>query len=540
MSSDALGVGAMSDGEITRGARSGVPALVRRWSGVITAALGCLVYLAVRPATIDFASGDFRARLAQRGAYVWNNLWFAGHALPAYGIIPPWLSAHVGVLPVAIASILVASLCTTLLVEHCRRTRPQLPTATVTNVLLGAGIVLSLWAGRLTFGPSIAFAAATLLALQRRRPRLATIAAVGCGLSSPVGVVCLVIVLAGCWAAGALDRRHTVVAVVAALVPPVALGVAFPEGGWYPFSGRGLCILVMSSAVVAAAGWREPVVRWTAVMYAGAAVAAFALRTPLGGNIARLGWLAAGPAAVFVVARHRRILVPTIAAISLMWGWSYAKMAFQPADRTNAERFYDPLADYVHSLSDIERVEVVPTSTFRQADELALEINLARGWDTQLDRKYNPELYDAGLDAARFHQWLRANAISLVALPIGPLQHAAHFEVDVIRSRPDYLQTVWSDRNWQVYRVVDPTPLATNGARLIDVAPESLTIDAPAVGTAMVRFHYSSLYRVDPTQACLTASPGGWIEVHVRRPGRIRLRIDVSATGLVGRSDATC
>ena len=56
----------------------------------------------------------------------------------------------------------------------------------------------------------------------------------------------------------------------------------------------------------------------------------------------------------------------------------------------------------------------------------------------------------------------------------------------------------------------------------------------------MVRFHYSSLYQVDPTQACLTAAPGGWIEVHVRRPGRIRLRIDVSATGLVGRSDATC
>jgi hypothetical protein len=49
-----------------------------------------------------------------------------------------------------------------------------------------------------------------------------------------------------------------------------------------------------------------------------------------------------------------------------------------------------------------------------QADELALEINLARGWDTQLDRKYNPQLYDAELDATRFHQWLRANAISLV------------------------------------------------------------------------------------------------------------------------------
>jgi hypothetical protein len=215
-------------------------------------------------------------------------------------------------------------------------------------------------------------------------------------------------------------------------------------------------------------------------------------------------------------------------------------MAFQPGDRANAERFYDPLATYVRMLPGVQRVEVVPTSTFRQADELAMEISLARGWDTQLDRKHNAQLYDAGLDATSYHQWLSSNAVSLVALPLGPLQHTAHFETDVIRTHPAYLQPVWSDGNWQVYRVTDTQPLATNGARVIAVQPESLTINAPKAGRTLVRYRYTTLYRTDPAVACLSPTTDGWIDVHVRRPGIVRLHIRLDASSITGGGTSAC
>jgi hypothetical protein len=215
-------------------------------------------------------------------------------------------------------------------------------------------------------------------------------------------------------------------------------------------------------------------------------------------------------------------------------------MAFQLPDRTATERFYDSLATYVHGVpGGVQRVEVVPTETFRQADELALEISLARGWDTQLDRRYNPQLYESTLTRATFHQWLDDNAVGLVALPLGRLQHAAHREVAIIRSRPAYLQLAWATADWQVFHVVHAASLATNGAIVQRVQPEALTIDASRPGATMVMFRYTRLYRVVRGDACVSQARDGWIELHVARPGRVVLRISLTPSTLLG-SPPTC
>ncbi|MEO5900352.1 MAG: hypothetical protein ABIR68_09495 [Ilumatobacteraceae bacterium] len=505
----------------------------------MTAALS-VMYVVVEPASVDFASGDFRARLFREGSLVWNNAWFAGHPLPGYGLIPPMLGAWLGVIPLGVGSALLATWCLTLVVERCVAMRPTLADPTVTTVLLALGCSLNLWSGRLTFGPSIAFGAGCVLALQRRCNVVAVICAIGCGLSSPVGAVSLVIVLAGCWCAGVCSRRVVAVAAVAALVPISILGIAFPEGGWYPFTGRSMLLLGAALVIVGWLGRRERVILWTVVAYTLAAAFAFLVRTPLGGNIVRLGWLAAGPAAAIGLRRHRRVFVSFIAALSLVWGWSYAKMAFRSTDATATEQFYDSLAAYVNaSPGGVHRVEVVPTETYRQADELALEINVARGWDTQLDRKYNPQLYARTLTNATFHRWLDDNAVGLVALPLGRLQHTAHLETTLIRAHPDYLQLAWANADWQVFRVVHGQPLATNGAIVQRVEPEALTIDATRTGTTTIKFRYSRLYRVTNGEACTTRAPGGWIDLHVARPGRITIRISLSAEALLG-STPTC
>ncbi|MCU1502215.1 MAG: hypothetical protein JWM12_1569 [Ilumatobacteraceae bacterium] len=512
-----------------------VAPFLQRWAGLLVAAAMCAAYLVVQPASVDYASGDFRSRLFRGGSHVWNNLWFGGHPLPGFGLIPPMLGAWIGVVPVGIASVLVGTWCLTLVVEHCRIVRPDLGDPTIASVLFALGCALNLWSGRLTFGPSVALGAGCVLAMQRRRWVIAVLCAFGCGLSSPVGAVSLAIVVAGCWFVGAFPRKLLLVVAAAAVLPIAVLGVIFPEGGWYPFTGRSMIALTIALAVVGWVGRRERVIVAVVVAYALVAAVAFVVRSPLGGNIVRLGWLAAGPVAALALHRHRRVLLSIVAVLSLIWGWSYAKMAFLPKDVVGTERFYDALATYVHTLpGGVQRVEVVPTETYRQADELALEINLARGWETQLDRKYNPELYDKVLSPDTFHRWLLDNSVSLVALPVGRLQQAAHNEIDLIRSHPGYLQLAWASQDWQVFRVVDATALATNGAAVTTVRPESLTIAAARPGTSTIRFRYTKLYRVTTGNACVSEAPGGWIDLHVATPGTVRLEVSLSPATLLG------
>src|SRR6185295_20344893 len=75
-----------------------------RTIGMMFAGAICLTYVLVNPASQDFASGHFRAELAGRGVYLWNNLWFGGHPLPGFGVVSPVLGALFGVVAVSLIS----------------------------------------------------------------------------------------------------------------------------------------------------------------------------------------------------------------------------------------------------------------------------------------------------------------------------------------------------------------------------------------------------------------------------------------------------
>ncbi len=196
---------------------------------------------------------------------------------------------------------------------------------------------------------------------------------------------------------------------------------------------------------------------------------------------------------------------------------------------------------YLDTLPQPLRIEVVPTQTFAQADTLALRIDgIARGWASQLDRGLNPEFYTGRLDADTYHRWLLEHAVSIVALPLGRLRDMSLDEAAVIRSRPTYLRGVWENDDWQVYEVVDASPLVDNGATLVKVGPEELTIDATRTGWTTVKFRFTNLYRVSEGAACVAPTDGGWIHVFVEQPGRIRLTISLSIDAVVNRSTSTC
>ena len=515
----------------------------RRWSadpriaGVVPAVVISIAYLALRPASADFASGDFRARLFREGAYIWDNHWFGGHTLPGYGIVSPMLGRQLGVVPVAIVSLLVGSWAFGSIVAHCKRVQPTLPSPSLAAMLFSVGCGLSLWGGRLTFGPAVAFGTLCVFFLQRRRSVLAVLAALLCGMSSPVGALSLAIVVFACWLARVFPRRTLVLVGVAAVVPAGIVGLAFPEGGWYPFTAGSLLLL---SGVLATIGWfgrRSPVVRTVTIVYAAVAIGAFVIRSPLGGNVVRLAWLAAAPAAVLTVNRFRRTLLPMFVIFTVIWGWSYVKLGFVAADATTQPKYYDSLADFVRMQpGGVQRVEVVATQSSRQADELALKINIARGWETQLDRQLNPEFYN-GLTTDTYHRWLQRNSVNLVALPTSGLQQQSLEEQAVIESGPNYLQLLWSSPRWHVYRVIDTTSLADNGATVTAVGAESLTLYAPRAGLTNVRFRYTKWYKVTTGDACISRSADGWLQLHVYRPGTIVAKVSFTLDTAAGDDD---
>jgi hypothetical protein len=501
----------------------------------------CLTYVLVNPPSQDFASGHFRAQLASRGVYLWNNLWFGGHPLPGFGVVSPILGSMFGVVAVALASVLVATWCFALLVERWWSTSPWLPDPVVGVVLFAFGCGAHLWGGRLTFLTAVMFGSLALLMLQRQRPWMLAAFAGLCGLSSPLGALSLLVILAAAWFARSSPRRLIVIASVAAAVPIGTLVVLFPEGGWFPFTVGSLVLLTMA---VLGAGWcgrAVPLVRWGVITYGVVVLGAFVITSPLGGNVVRLGWLLAGPVAALTLARHRPPLVPAIVAASLIWNAAYISMAFMPADRTASAEYYESLASYLDTLPQPLRIEVVPTQTFAQADILPLRIDgIARGWETQLDRELNPEFYTGRLDADSYHEWLLEHAVSIVALPLGRLRDTSLDEAAVIRGRPTYLRQMWANEDWQVYAVVDASPLVDNDAAVVDVQPEELTIDAPRAGWTTLKFRFTDLYRVSEGVACVAPADGGWIRVFVEQPGRIRLTISLSIDAFLDSGTSSC
>jgi hypothetical protein len=516
----------------------------QRWfpftaAGLAPPMLISVAYLVVRPAAVDFASGDFRAHLFRRHVVLWNNLWFGGHSLPGYGVVSPMLNGLFGVVPVAIGSAFLASWCFMLIARRCYELRPTLADPRLAIVLFSMSTCVSLWGGRLTFGPAVAFGTACIAAQQRNRPWIAALCAALCGLSSPVGVVSLGIVLGACFVANSLPRRQLMVSALACVVPAAVVMVVFPEGGWYPFTLGSLVLLSVALGILGWFGRQFAIVRAGVIAYALVAVAAFVWRSPLGGNVVRLGWLAAGPVGALTITRFRRTLVPAFAAFTLIWSWSYVKMGFVPTDVAAAPGYYTPLTNYVLSLpGGPQRVEVLPTVSFSQADGVALKIGIARGWETQLDRDLNPEFYGEQLTADNFHAWLLNHSVALVAVPDAPLQASAKEEAALIGSNLGYLDLAWSDAHWHVYRVTDAQPLADNGASVASVEPESLTLLAPNIGLTTVRFRYAKWYDLESGDGCVFEGPDGWIDVLVRTPGTIVLKVALTPGEIVGDAES--
>lgn len=507
-----------------------MPTDTRPWLvPALAAALLAALWLLFAPPTPDLAAQVYRSGLFERhGFTLFNAQWYAGHHTPGYSLLFPPLAALLGPRVVgAVAAVASAALFAALAGRHFG------DRARWGTLCFGLATATDLFIGRLTFGFGVAFALAALLALQRDRPRVAVALAALTTCASPVAGLFLAMAGAAVWLTHR-ERTDGLWVAAGAFAPALALSLAFPEGGAQPWGARSFLVLLAVTVLVhRLLPASERTLRTGTLLYGAVALAAFLLATPMGSNATRLGAMFAGPVLLCALLARRPHVRPRLIAAAVLpllaWQWygpvrETAKGLVDPSSRA---AFYEPLIEQIEGRADAAtRVEIPFTRMHWESVHVARRLPLARGWETQLDVKYNP-LFRQGrrLTAERYQHWLQANGVRYVALPEVPLDPAARQEARLIRRGLPFLRRVWSDRQWTLFEVRGIRGLGGRDARVRRLGPTSFTLDARRRGRHVVRVRWTPYWRVRRGTACVSRAPGGWTAVDAAHPGTVRITI---------------
>ncbi|RST11134.1 MFS transporter [Streptomyces sp. WAC05374] len=452
----------------------------------------------------DLAAQDAWAEFVGRhpdSAY--NLAWYGGMHPVSYSVVSPYLMSLLGVRTTMMIAGTASAALTALILVRVRAVRN--PTACA---LAGVfAFLCNALSGRVTFGLGMTFALGAVAAVfcwpyrwRRKRWAKAVVAAPLAGLAtaaSPVAGLFLGV------AAAALflnKRRPGAYALGLAPVAVVALSSwLFPFSGTQPMSfastmlpfGFGVLVFVLVPRE-----WRT--VRTGAAVYALGTLLTWLIDSQIGSNVSRLPMLFAGVvllAALPYTARRTRRWYALVVAFTVLNGW----IGFKSADdivRTAPDaawaREAAPLINQLQQLgAEKARVEVVPARSHREASALAPYINLARGWNRQADMERNPVFYDDTLNSATYRDWLHRWAVHYVVLPKGDPDTGAEQEAELVKDGQPYLRPVWSDANWRLFAVEDPTPLADPPATVDRAGAGEVTIRVRTAGRVLIRVPYS-------------------------------------------------
>jgi hypothetical protein len=529
------------------------------------AAILVSLWLIADPRTPDLAAQVYRVGVFEHfGLTIWDSRWYGGHYLPSYSLLFPPLAALFGLRLVAALSVFASAILFERLAVGVYGARARWGAAFFALAAVG-----DIWSGRLTFALGVSCALGAVFALTRGRVIASIVLAALCAAASPVAGALLAL-------AGITHALHTrslgaalILAVpAAAALAPVA--VLFPEGGVEPYPILSFAATVL---VVMAFLWAlppaQPLLRVGAVLYLLACVACLLVHTPIGSNIERYAVLLAGPLLLCALLERGgpptagetllsrpgdawwqrlegggglRELAPAVAlgliAVFVAWGPVRETVAVAGNESTLSS-YYAPVERFIRShTSQPIRLEVPLTRSHWEAGMLAPAVSLARGWEKQLDTRFNRPLLEPGLGAAAYESWLHEQAVSYVALPDTPLDPSSAQEGRLIRQGLPYLREVSSSRHWRIYAVLTPTPLASGPGRLISLGHDSFTLRAFSAGSFLVRVHFTRFWTFIKGNGCVAQAPGGWTLLTLTRPGAVTLAARFSvgrALGLEGR-----
>jgi hypothetical protein len=515
-----------------------------------------LLWLVLAPRTPDLAAAAYRLNLFEHlGFAVYDEHWYGGHELPGYSVLFPPLAWLLGLRAVGALSVLVSTLCFERIAVgvYGRSAR----WASIPFALAAVGDV---WIGRLAFALGLSFALAAVLALvgggeARWRPAAAALLAAMSAAASPVAGVLLALAALSesLWRR---SPRTLLVLGLPALAVALALGGLFPEGGSEPYPTVSFLATVAVIVAFAAALPREQGrLRIAACVYLLACLFFLLVSTPMGSNVERYGVLLAGPLLICAVAagrstaRHEAgaggstartkrerldssLVLPALAfvvwAVWAGWGPVRETLAVAGSPATNGA-YYAPVERFLdaHGAGPV-RIEVPLTRTHWETAELAPRVSLARGWEKQLDVRYNGVLLSPDLSAASYERWLYEQAISYVALPAVQLDPSSAREGDLIRAGLPYLRLVYSSRHWRIYAVRAPTPLVSGPGRVTELGHDTLSLRADAPGSLLVRVRWTPYWTVTSGAGCVQRGAGGWTRVDAARRGPLQLRASFS------------
>jgi hypothetical protein len=518
-----------------------------RW-GLLAGVLGVVVWLLVDPRTPDLAGQMYRANLfGEAGWIVWDGRWYAGHDIPGYSLLFGPLGSLLGVRAVGALAVLAS----TALFEGILRRVYGGVAARWGAVWFAVAALGDVWSGRIafamgvSFGLGAVFVAMGLLAgragAQRSRagrwraPAVGALAAL-CAACSPVAGALLA--LAGVtYSIFTRSWRGAVLLAAPALAVVAILVGFFGEGGWEPFP---LLSFLATAAVLVgfllALGRRRGLVWMGALVYLAVCVACVAVHTPMGANVERYGVLLAGPLLLCAAldrrggengrrAAGRAVTTLALLGIGVWTVWGPVRETLAVAgDPSTAASYYAPVERFVasHGGSAV-RVEVPFTRGHWEAAWLARDVSLARGWEKQLDERYEGVLLSHRLSAASYLRWLREEAVGYVALPDARLDASSAREGRLIEAGLDYLRLVLRTPHWRIYAVRGATPIASGPGGLDGMGHDWFQLRARRAGRFVVRVRYTRYWTAIAGVACVSETPGGWTAVAVRRAGVVRV-----------------
>lgn len=518
------------------------PAARLSLTGLAVGAALIAVWVIVYPHAPDLAGQVYRVGLFKSlGFTLWDEHWYAGHHIPAYSLLFPPLGSLLGIRLLGAAAVLTSCFLFEQLAVPVYGRGARWGAAFFAVAAVG-----DVWAGRVAFALGVAAALAAALAFARRRHVLAAGLSVLCAAASPVAAVALAIA-ALTLSVHRRSARPVLVLALPAGVLVLALALLFPEGGFEPFPIRSFAATAL---VVLLFLWALPpaarVLRTGGVLYLLACLACLLIHSPIGSNIERFGVLLAGPLLLCALAaeparakRPRPAAAVALAALCaaalwVLWGPVRETRAVAGSPATSAA-YYAPVERFLKNVPGPVRVEVPLTRTHWEAALLAPTVSLARGWDKQLEERYDRVLPSSALTPASYRRWLEDQAVAYVALPDVPLDGSSAREGALIRSGLPYLREVSSSAHWRVFRVLGASALATGPGTLTGLGHDRFSLRASAAGSFLVRVHYTRYWAVQSGAACVSRAPGNWTRVTVARPGPVSVAARFSISRALGQ-----
>ncbi|WP_229695000.1 hypothetical protein [Streptomyces lacrimifluminis] len=253
--------------------------------------------------------------------------------------------------------------------------------------------------------------------------------------------------------------------------------------------------------------------------------------TPAGTGTGTTSWLPFPLPHPWFTSRRRMVALGLAMAVSV--SWLSGKTIADIVTNTTVPEWAVKTDGVVNELKRLgaeqTRVEVVPARDHREAAILAPYINMARGWNRQADVERGRLFYEGhggtaepegGFSPEAYKAWLSQWAVGFVVLVNGEPDGPAKLEHALVTSGPSYLQPVWEDANWKIYRVKNATPLVDKPASVVSADGANLVVRMPKAGEVTVRIAYSPWLWAE--NGCLT-DEGEFTKLTVEQPGDIRI-----------------